>query len=201
MGIWSPNNAEWVIAQFATAKAGLILVNVNPAYRIGELEYALNKVGCKALISAATFKTSNYVEMLTTLLPEVTTCPSGALESARVPSLRVLICIGADVPGFLHFDAVPIQEEAAAQRLAATASALQFDDPINIQFTSGTTGAPKGATLSHHNILNNGYFQGEAMGMTADDRYCIPLPLYHCGGMVNGNLACLTHGSCMVLPS
>ncbi len=202
VGIWSPNNAEWVVAQFATAKAGMILVNINPAYRVDELEYALNKVGCTALITVAAFKTSNYIDMLATLTPEIATCPIGALVSARVPSLRILICIGADVPGFIRFDAVPKRATAAhARQLAKTAATLQSDEPISIQFTSGTTGAPKGATLSHHNILNNGFFQGETMGMTADDRFCIPLPLYHCGGMVNGNLACLTHGSCMVFPS
>jgi fatty-acyl-CoA synthase len=202
VGIWSLNNAEWVIAQFATAKAGMILVNINPAYRLAELEYALNKVGCTALIAAAAFKTSNYVEMLTTLMPEIAACQPGALTAARVPSLRALICIGADVPGFIRFDKVsPCAAATHLRQLADVAATLQFDDPISIQFTSGTTGAPTGATLSHHNILNNGSFQGEAMGMTADDRYCIPLPLYHCGGMVNGNLACLTHGSCMVFPS
>ena len=202
VGIWSPNNAEWVIAQFATAKAGLILVNINPAYRIGELEYALNKVGCTALITASAFKTSNYMEMLASLMPEIAACQPGTLTTARVPSLRILICIGADMPGFIRFDAVPGHATADhGRQLAETAAMLQFDEPISIQFTSGTTGAPKGATLSHHNILNNGYFQGEAMGLTADDRYCIPLPLYHCGGMVNGNLACVTHGSCMVFPS
>ena len=202
VGIWSPNNAEWVVAQFATAKAGMILVNINPAYRISELEYALNKVGCAALITAPAFKTSNYIDMLVTLMPEIPTSVAGALAAERVPLLRTLICLGADVPGFKRFDTVPEQGTTAhARQLAELAATLQFDDPISIQFTSGTTGAPKGATLSHHNILNNGFFQGEAMGMTADDRYCVPLPMYHCGGMVNGTLACLTHGSCMVLLS
>lgn len=202
IGIWSPNNAEWVITQFATAKVGLILVNINPAYRSNELEYALNKVGCKALITAAAFKTSNYIDMLTTLMPEIATSRPGCLASNRVRSLTTLICIGADPPGFFRFDAVPALAETYHHLLVVkTGAALQFDDPISIQFTSGTTGSPKGATLSHHNILNNGFFQGEAMGLTPHDRFCIPLPLYHCGGMVNGNLACITHGSAMVFPS
>ena len=178
VGIWSPNNAEWVVAQFATAKAGLILVNINPAYRVGELDYALNKVGCAALIAVSAFKTSNYIDMLMTLMPEIAACPPAALRAARVPSLRILICIGADVPGFINFNTVPERATTAhVQQLVEAAARLQFDEPISIQFTSGTTGAPKGATLSHHNILNNGFFQGEAMGMTASDRYCIPLPL------------------------
>ncbi len=202
VGIWSPNTAEWVVAKFASAKAGLILVNINPAYRMSELEYALNKVGCAALITASAFKTSNYTDMLVTLMPEIPACVAGMLSASRVPSLRILICIAADVPGFIRFDTVSERGTAVhMRRLAELAGTLQFDDPISIQFTSGTTGAPKGATLSHHNILNNGFFQGEAMGMTADDSYCVPLPMYHCGGMVNGTLACLTHGSCMVLPS
>src|SRR6266567_2456761 len=161
IGIWSPNNSEWVLTQFASAKAGLILVNINPAYRTAELEYALNKVGCKALILAERFKTSDYVGMLRELAPELGRAQPGNAESAPQ---------------------------------------LQFDEPINIQFTSGTTGFPKGATLSHHNILNNGFFIGEAMRLTPEDRLCIPVPLYHCFGMVLGNLAALTHGACMVFP-
>jgi fatty-acyl-CoA synthase len=203
VGIWAPNNAEWVITQFATAKAGIILVNINPAYRLAELEYALNKVGCKALITAATFKTSDYLAMLRELCPELDACQPGALASARIPDLRLVIRLGdAKTPGMLNFaDVAPAAGEAHRQQLAALAGELQFDDPINIQFTSGTTGFPKGATLTHHNILNNGFFIGEAMRFTERDRLCIPVPLYHCFGMVLGNLACLTHGAAMVYPS
>jgi fatty-acyl-CoA synthase len=203
IGIWSPNNAEWVVAQFATAKTGLILVNINPAYRITELEYALNKAGCAALITAARFKTSDYLAMLGELAPELATAAPGELRAARLPDLRLLITIGDEmVPGALRFDDVyGLGGMAERDRLTALAGKLQFDDPINIQFTSGTTGFPKGATLSHHNILNNGFWLGKAMKFTARDRVCIPVPLYHCFGMVIGNLGCLTHGSAMVYPS
>jgi fatty-acyl-CoA synthase len=202
VGIWSPNNAEWVVTQFATAKAGLILVTINPAYRVGELEYALNKVGCAALVTAASFRTSNYIEMLNTLAPEIAASVPGKLQAARLPALRLLICIGADAPGFLRFDAVPqmatVRDHAA---LAAVGATLKNTDAINIQFTSGTTGAPKGATLSHRNILNNGFFVGRTIGLGEGERFCIQLPLYHCGGMVVGTLSCLTHGAAMVFPA
>jgi fatty-acyl-CoA synthase len=203
IGVWSPNNAEWVIAQFATAKAGLILVNINPAYRLAELEYALNKAGCVALITATQFKSSDYIKMLCELAPELATAPCGNLQAARVPSLRLVITIGSnDAQGMLRFEDVPgLARDAERHRLAALAEELQFDDPINIQFTSGTTGFPKGATLSHHNILNNGLFIAGAMKLTVRDRVCIPVPLYHCFGMVIGNLGCLTHGAAMVYPS
>jgi fatty-acyl-CoA synthase len=203
VGIWSPNNAEWVMTQFATAKAGIILVNINPAYRLAELEYALNKVGCKALITAAAFKTSDYLTMLRELCPELPTCRPGELSAARIPELRLVIRLGDEkTPGMLNFaDVAPTATDEHRQQLAALAGELQFDDPINIQFTSGTTGFPKGATLTHHNILNNGFFIGEAMRFTERDRLCIPVPLYHCFGMVLGNLACLTHGAAMVYPS
>jgi fatty-acyl-CoA synthase len=189
IGIWSPNNAEWVVTQFATAKAGLVLVNINPAYRVAELEYSLDKAGCVAVITATQFKSSNYLEMLHNVAP-------------RLPRLRLVIAIGADPrPGTVRFDDVyGLAGENERQRLAALAEELQFDDPINIQFTSGTTGFPKGATLSHHNILNNGFYIGEAMKLTERDRVCIPVPLYHCFGMVIGNLGCLTHGAAMVYP-
>jgi len=203
IGIWSPNNAEWVVAQFATAKAGLILVNINPAYRLAELEYALNKAGCAALITAARFKASDYLSMLAELAPELANASAGELRAGRLPDLRLVIAIGGEqVPGTVGFDAVySLAGKVERDRLATLAGQLQFDDPINIQFTSGTTGFPKGATLTHHNILNNGFFIAEAMRLRERDRVCIPVPLYHCFGMVIGNLGCLTHGSTMVFPS
>jgi fatty-acyl-CoA synthase len=202
IGIWSPNNSEWVLTQFASAKAGLILVNINPAYRTAELEYALNKVGCKALVLAERFKTSDYVGMLRELAPELGHAQPGKLESARLPALRSVVLLGDSWhPGTFRFSEIMTRGGAAERkRIAELAPQLQFDEPINIQFTSGTTGFPKGATLSHHNILNNGFFIGEAMRLTPEDRLCIPVPLYHCFGMVLGNLAALTHGACMVFP-
>jgi fatty-acyl-CoA synthase len=202
IGIWSPNNSEWVLTQFATAKAGLILVNINPAYRVAELEYALNKAGCKALILAERFKTSDYVGMLRELAPELGAAQPGTLSAARLPALRSVILLGGGWhPGTFRFSEIMSRGTPAEMgRLAELAPQLQFDQPINIQFTSGTTGFPKGATLSHHNILNNGFFIGEAMRLTPQDRLCIPVPLYHCFGMVLGNLAALTHGTCMVFP-
>ena len=201
IGIWSLNNAEWVVAQFGTAKAGLVLVNINPAYRVTELEYALNLVGCRALITATRFKTSDYMAMLAELAPELSASGPGRLRSARLPALEIVIQIGGASPGTIAFADVagragPEHREALAQ-LQPT---LQFDDPINIQFTSGTTGNPKGATLTHHNVLNNGLFIGRAMRLSEADRLCIPVPLYHCFGMVLGNLACTTHGAAMVYP-
>jgi fatty-acyl-CoA synthase len=203
VGIWSPNNAEWVVAQFATAKAGLILVNINPAYRLAELEYALNKVGCVALIVAARFKTSDYIAMLRELAPEIAHAAPGNLQAKRLPELRLLVNIGGESEaGMIRLaDVMGLGGRTEEERLAQLAGELQFDDAINIQFTSGTTGFPKGATLTHHNILNNGYFIAEAMRFTEEDRLCIPVPLYHCFGMVLGNLACLTHGAAMVFPS
>ena len=199
VGIWSPNNAEWVVTQFATARAGLILVNINPAYRLSELEYALNKVGCKALITAVSFKSSDYLVMLRKLAPELETCGPGRLHAAKLPDLRTVIRLGdGATPGMLNY--ADVLRFGGDARLAELGAALQFDDPINIQFTSGTTGQPKGATLTHHNILNNGFFIGEALHLTEEDKVCIPVPLYHCFGMVLGNLACLTHGAAMVYP-
>ena len=202
IGIWSPNNAEWTVTQFATAKAGLILVNINPAYRLAELEYALNKVGCRALVTATSFKTSDYVGMVNTLAPELRHARPGHLDAAKQPALRIVIQIGeGHAAGMIPFDSVYAMGEAPEHaRLQELARTLQFDEPINIQFTSGTTGLPKGATLTHHNILNNGYFLGEAMRYTEHDKVCIPVPLYHCFGMVIGNLACMTHGAAMVYP-
>jgi len=192
IGIWSPNNAEWVLAQFATAKAGLILVNINPAYRLIELEHALRKSGCKALITAPGFKSSDYLAMVRKLVDE-----------GRLPQLRTVIHLGAEAqPGMIPFAEVAQSGGATERaRLVELASSLQFDDAINIQFTSGTTGLPKGATLTHHNILNNAFFSGEMMGLKEGDRLCIPVPLYHCFGMVLSNLAAITHGAAMVYPS
>ncbi len=203
IGIWSPNTAEWVVTQFASAKAGLILVNINPAYRLAELDYALTKVGCRALVTADHFKSSDYIGMLRALIPELDSSAPGNLASAHFPALRTLIRIGEDAsPGFLGFeDVAGMARPEDRERLAALAGTLQFDDAVNIQFTSGTTGAPKGATLTHHNILNNGYFVGRAIGLGPGDRICIPVPLYHCFGMVMGNLAAITHGATMVYPA
>ena len=202
IGIWSQNRAEWVLTQFATAKAGLVMVNINPAYRRAELEYALAKVGCRALILAPGFKSSDYLGMLRDLVPELDGAAPGELRSAKLPELRHVLRLGTDAtPGMLNFDTVAqCAGPADMARLHEVARTLQFDDPVNIQFTSGTTGAPKGATLTHHNILNNGFFIGEAMRLTERDRLCIPVPLYHCFGMVLGNLACMTHGAAMVYP-
>ncbi|HEX4894674.1 MAG TPA: AMP-binding protein [Hyphomicrobiaceae bacterium] len=202
IGIWSPNTAEWIVTQFATAKAGLILVNINPAYRLAELEYALNKVSCRALVTATRFKTSDYIGMVNTLAPELVRSKPGHLDSAKLPHLRIVIQTGeSPAPGAIAFDDVyRLGGEKERARLEELAGTLQFDDPINIQFTSGTTGLPKGATLTHHNILNNGFFLGERMHYTPADKVCIPVPLYHCFGMVIGSLACLTHGSAIVLP-
>ncbi|WP_374239751.1 AMP-binding protein [Zoogloea sp.] len=203
VGIWSQNNHEWTLTQFATAKAGLVLVNINPAYRRSELEYALNKVGCRALILSPSFKSSDYLAMLADLAPELAHCEPGLLRSHRLPTLEIVVRLGAGrSPGMLNFaDLLRQPERDETEALAELGERLQFDDPINIQFTSGTTGNPKGATLSHHNILNNGFFVGEAIRLREGDRVCIPVPLYHCFGMVMGNLGCLTHGATMVYPS
>ncbi|MDD2669683.1 AMP-binding protein [Zoogloea sp.] len=203
VGIWSQNNLEWTLTQFATAKAGLVLVNINPAYRRSELEYALNKVTCRALILSPSFKSSDYLAMLADLAPELAHCEAGLLRAHKLPSLEIVIRMGpGHTAGMLNFDdmlVTPTRDEQ--DELEMLGERLQFDDPINIQFTSGTTGNPKGATLSHHNILNNGFFVGEAIRLVPGDRVCIPVPLYHCFGMVMGNLGCLTHGATMVYPA
>jgi fatty-acyl-CoA synthase len=184
VGIWAPNMAEWTLVQYATAKIGAILVNINPAYRTHELEYVLNQAGVKMLVSAEKFKTSDYVAMI---------------EKVRgdCAALEQVVIIGAP-----EWDAL-VESGKGGDRaaLAAAQASLSPDDPINIQYTSGTTGFPKGATLSHHNILNNGYFVGRLCGYTAEDRVCIPVPFYHCFGMVMGNLGCTTNGSTMVIPA
>ena len=203
IGIWSPNNSEWTVTQFAAAKAGLILVNINPAYRLTELEYALNKVECRALVTAEAFKSSRYIEMLSRLAPELADARPGALKAATLPHLETVVRLGTETtPGMYNFAEVPgLAGAAERDRLQALGGRLQFDDPINIQFTSGTTGFPKGATLSHHNILNNGYFNGVTLGLSERDRVCIPVPLYHCFGMVMGNLMSAAFGATMVYPS
>ncbi|HEX8602210.1 MAG TPA: AMP-binding protein [Pseudoduganella sp.] len=202
VGIWSQNCAEWVLVQFATARAGLIMVNINPAYRRTELEYVLDKVQCAALILAPAFKSSDYLAIVADVVPELAHSTPGKLRSARLPHLRHVVRLGTgQTPGMHNFDDLLVPAGAAGlAALADIGAALQFDDPVNIQFTSGTTGSPKGATLTHHNILNNGFFVGEAMRLTSGDRLCIPVPLYHCFGMVLGNLACVTHGATMVFP-
>jgi fatty-acyl-CoA synthase len=204
LGIWSPSGIEWVLTQFAAAKAGLILVNLNPAYRTREIEYALNASGCRALVVSPRFRTSRYLEMLAEIAPELGAAVPGRLHAAALPSLELVIVIGADHArtGTLGFDEL-LEPPGSAElaELQAIGEVLQIDDPVNIQFTSGTTGSPKGATLSHHNVLNNGFFVGEAISLVPGDRLCIPVPLYHCFGMVMGNLGCLTHGATMVYPA
>ena len=188
VGIWSANVSEWVLAQFGTALAGIILVNINPAYRSHEFDYAIKKSGCRALILSPGHKNNDYFASLRTCAPEIDAAEPGKLRSQGLPRLEFVIRLGADKsPGMLNFDEVASPATAGERaELMAFEASLQFDDPINIQFTSGTTGAPKGAMLTHHNILNNGYFIGEAMLLTADDRLCIPVPYYHCFGMVLG---------------
>lgn len=202
VGIWSPNRAEWVVLQFAAPKAGLILVNINPAYRAHELGYALNKVACHTLVLPRRFKTSHYLDILGELAPELAASTPGQLHAARLPALREVILLDEVAAAGTRSwqQLVAFGDAAALAQLHAVEPELGFDDPVNIQFTSGTTGAPKGATLTHHNIINNGWFIGEAMRLTEHDRLCIPVPFYHCFGMVLGNLACVTHGACMVIP-
>lgn len=202
VGIWAPNCYEWCLTQFATAKIGAILVCINPAYRLYELEYALNKVQCRAVISAESFKTSHYLVMLAELAPELANCAPGQLRAAKLPHLEIVIRLGeAASPGMFNFaDVCDRGGKAERARMAELAATLSPDDAINIQFTSGTTGNPKGATLTHCNVLNNGKVNGDVMKLTEADRVCIPVPLYHCFGMVIGNLGCVTHGSTAVFP-
>jgi fatty-acyl-CoA synthase len=203
VGVWAPNCAEWTLVQFATARVGLIQVNINPAYRLSEVEYTLNKVGVKALVCAREFKTSNYVGMINELAPEIVATQPGQLRAKRLPDLRSVIQIGgAPAPGWFAFaDIVAMATDARLEQMEAVAATLDRNDAINIQFTSGTTGLPKGATLSHRNILNNAFFAGEGMALKPGDRLQIPVPLYHCFGMVLGNLACVVHGATMVYAS
>lgn len=203
VGIWSPNNSEWVLTQFATAKAGLILVNINPAYRAPELEFALQKVGCGMLITAPSHKTSNYIEMLYELIPELRKSKPGQLHTDKFPELRHVVNLGIDeFRGMLRFQDISLTlNKIRAQELEIVGSKLQFDDPINIQFTSGTTGRPKAATLTHHNIVNNAYFTGLRMNLSHNDRLIIPVPMYHCFGMVLGTLCCVMQGATSIFSS
>jgi fatty-acyl-CoA synthase len=202
IGIWSPNRWEWLVTQFATARIGLILVNINPAYRLSELEYALNKVGCRALVTAAKFKTSDYLGMVRTLAPEIDAAEPGRLKAAKLPHLEIVIRVGDEKsPGMFNFDEVMgMGGPAERGRLDAVSASLQPGEAINIQFTSGTTGAPKGATLTHDNIVNNGNNVTAAMKFGPDDVLCIPVPLYHCFGMSMGTVGCASKGAKMVFP-
>lgn len=202
VGVWAPNCAEWTIAQFATARAGIILVNINPAYRLAELDYTLQKVGVKALICAASFKSSDYLAMVEEIVTALANV-DGDLVCPGLPALRHVIKIGGSArAGWLDFESVTaLGRQRPRGELADLAKSLSPGDAINIQFTSGTTGLPKGATLSHRNILNNAYFVGVAMGLGEGDRLCVPVPLYHCFGMVMSNLTCLLHGATIVYPS
>jgi len=203
VGIWAPNCAEWTILQFATSKLGAILVNINPSYRLSEVQYALRQSGCTWLVIAPSFKTSDYTGMIHELAPELASSRPGALAAARLPALRGVVRLGEDVsPGMLPWpDLLALAAGVDADALVRRQRLQEFDDPINIQYTSGTTGYPKGATLSHHNILNNGYFVTELLRFSDRDRLLIPVPLYHCFGMVMGNLGCATHGATMIYPS
>ena len=202
VGIWSPNRAEWVVLQFAAAQIGIILVNINPAYRLSELEYALNKVECKGIMIAPSFKSSNYVDMIRSLAPELDACAPGMLQSERLPHLRTVIRMGQDSTAgmFRYEDIVGMGTPELRAELESIRQSLEPDEAINIQFTSGTTGAPKGATLTHANIVNNGRFTVERMNFTELDRLCIPVPLYHCFGMVMGTLGCVSKGAAMIFP-
>ncbi|HEY4388278.1 MAG TPA: AMP-binding protein, partial [Ktedonobacteraceae bacterium] len=202
VGIWAPNRAEWTITQFATSKIGIVLVNINPAYQINELEYALRQSGCSGLVLAPAFKTTNYTEILSTLLPELTNSEAGKLQAVKLPELTTVIRLSSEQMAgmFTWDDLMSMGKDISDTELAARQQEQEFDDSINIQYTSGTTGFPKGATLSHHNILNNGYFVAHLQNLTEHDKICIPVPLYHCFGMVMGNLGCITHGAAMVYP-
>lgn len=203
LAIWATNIAEWIITQFATAKVGIIMVNINPAYRTHELEYALRQSETQTLLLMDRFKTSDYVKMFYEVCPEARTSKLGQIHSEKLPFLRTVVLIrGEKQPGMYTWeDMLNAGDEVPDDIFIERQETLDFDDPINIQYTSGTTGFPKGVVLTHHNILNNGYFIGECMNFTDKDRLCIPVPFYHCFGMVLSNLACMTHGATMVLPA
>jgi len=203
VGVWAPNCAEWTVVQYATAKIGAIQVNINPSYRLHELEYALNQSGCTAIITATEFKTSQYTEMLYELAPELKECAAGQLKAARIPDLKTVIRLHSPAsPGMYSWeDLLNAAAKVSVEELATIQGSLFFDEPINIQYTSGTTGYPKGATLSHHNILNNGYLVAEIMNFSDKDRLIVPVPLYHCFGMVMGNLGCMVFGATVIYAS
>ncbi|XP_030836363.1 medium-chain acyl-CoA ligase ACSF2, mitochondrial [Strongylocentrotus purpuratus] len=204
VGIWGPSTLEWVLTQFATARIGAILVNINPAYRQDELEYALKKVGVKTIVSAQSFKTQNYYEMLNGICPEMTTATPGNIKSENLPMLKSVVMMGkGNFPGTFSFDDVmDMGKEDHFKHIEKMKSVLQFDQPVNIQFTSGTTGKPKGATLTHHNIVNNSYFIGAVLKYHEQEhRIGVPVPLYHCFGMVGGSLCAMVHGNTCVFPS
>ncbi|MEJ2177291.1 MAG: AMP-binding protein [Gammaproteobacteria bacterium] len=203
IGIWAPNDWEWVVTQFATARIGLILVNINPAYRSAELVYALKKTGCRALIVAPKLKSSNYIQTLYDLLPSLSDSKPGDLQESNFTELKILIRLGHEQSdGFINFEHIPdLATKQDISRVHEISESLQFDDPINIQFTSGTTGAPKAATLTHHNIVNNAFFVGLQMQLSERDRMCIPVPMYHCFGMVLGTLCRVASGATIVFAS
>ena len=203
VGIWAPNCYEWCLTQFATAKIGAILVCINPAYRVFELEYALNKSGCRAIVAAEKFKSSRYLEILQRLAPELDSCAPGRLKSRTLPQLEIVIRMGTQsTPGMYNFGTVcQMGGEAEATRMKQIQSGLSAREVINIQFTSGTTGNPKGASLTHFNILNNANQVAAGMKLTEQDRLCIPVPMYHCFGMVLGKLACVTRGAATIFPA
>jgi len=203
VGVWAPNCAEWTVVQYATAKIGAIQVNINPSYRLHELEYALNQSGCTAIVTATEFKTSQYTEMLYELAPELKECVAGQLKAIRVPDLKTVIRLHspASLGMYSWEDLLNAAAKVSIEELATIQGSLFFDEPINIQYTSGTTGYPKGATLSHHNILNNGYLVAEIMNFSDKDRLIVPVPLYHCFGMVMGNLGCMVFGATVIYAS
>jgi fatty-acyl-CoA synthase len=203
VAIWSVNNYEWVVAQFATAKIGAVLVNINPAYRTHELEYVLKESQSKALILIESFKSSNYLDMFYEICPEAKNCEPGRTESWRFPHLKTVVFIGrAQHPGmFTRRAFAELGDEMSDAELRDREDELDIDDEINIQYTSGTTGFPKGVTLTHNNILNNAYFVAEIMKLSAEDRLCVPVPFYHCFGMVLGNLAAMSHGAAVIIPA
>jgi fatty-acyl-CoA synthase len=203
VGIWSPNAAEWIVTQYAAAKAGAILVNINPSYRVRELEYALAQSGVSVLVLARAFRKTDYVQTLLDLVPGLCATTPDLADATRLPSLKHAIVLGPDAPAgaTTWAEFLARGESIPPGDLAAREALLQFDDPANIQYTSGTTGYPKGATLSHHNILNNGFFVGEILRYTPHDRVCVPVPFYHCFGCVMGNLGALTHGAAVVVPA
>ncbi len=202
LAIWATNIAEWIITQYATAKAGIIMVNINPAYRTHELEYSLRQSEAQVLLLMDRFKSSDYVKMFYEVCPEAQTSKPGEIHSEKLPFLRTAVLIRGEKQSSMYTweEVLRMGEEIPDEVLAERQASLDFDDPINIQYTSGTTGFPKGVVLTHHNILNNGYFIGECMKFTEEDRLCIPVPFYHCFGMVLSNMASVTHGTAMVDP-